>query len=258
VVGRNCRRASIVPPTLLINCGKGTLTRESPSKPGTFQYLRATCKRFSCPSCGPEKKQKYRQAIYAATKEHRLQRHLVLTLDPGLIPPNLDSIVYIQRVWARFRSWLQEHKALKLTYLRTIEFQGNGTAHFHVLMRECVSQDELIEAWVSCGGGHQVRIRFCDGNRGARYITKYITKHGVTELPPRARRVATSREIKLFQPTLPSGWTYNPLSFYDCLALALGISWSDAFTSSIDRYFEAESPPEDKSTWQVIYGQEAA
>lgn len=258
MVGLNCRRASIVPHPALINCGKGTLIRESPSKPGTFQYLRATCKRFSCPTCGPEKKARYRAAIYAVRKEWRLQRHVVLTLDPGLIPPNIDSIVYIQQVWCRFRTWMQANMGVKLHYIRTIEFQENGTAHFHLLIQETLSQDTIIQAWRGVGGGHQCRIRFRDGNRGAHYITKYVTKGGVTELPPGARRVATSREIKLFQPTLPTGWTYNPLSFYDCLALALSISWEEAITGNIDRYFEAESPPEDKSTWQAIYGRSAA
>lgn len=248
------RRAPIVPNTPLINCGKGTLTREHPSKPGTFQYLRATCKRFSCPHCGPEKKKHYKAAIFEARKTFRLQRHVVLTLDPGLIPPNLDSIEYIQRVWTRFRSWIAQHKGIKFTYLRTIELQQNGTAHFHLIWRECISQDELIEAWRACGGGHQCRIRWCDGNRGASYIAKYISKELVTELRPGTRRVACSHGVVLFQPTLPSGWTFNPLSFYDCMAFALGLSWTDAYTSSIDRYFEAESPPEDKSTWATIDG----
>lgn len=238
----------------MINCGKGTLTREHPEHPGRYQYLRATCKRFSCPTCGPQKKQKYKAAIYEARKLYCLQRHVILTLDPGLIPPDIDSVVYIQRVWARFRTWMLIHKGLKFTYLRTIELQGNGTAHFHLIWRECISQDELIQAWVECGGGHQCRIRWRDGNRGARYIAKYLSKELVTPIRKGTRRVATSKGIKLFEKPAPTGWVFNRLSFYDCMSLALHISWSEAFTSKTDRYFEAESPPEGEDVWQAIYG----
>jgi hypothetical protein len=224
-------------------CGKGSLYREHPTKAGSFQFLRGTCRKFTCLDCGPKKKKLYRKAIFAARAEYRLQRHMILTLDPGLIPADVDSLVYLQQVWSRFRTWLFTHRQLKLQFIRTIELQSNGTAHFHVLLHETLAQDTIIKAWVECGGGHQCRIRFRDGNRAAAYVTKYITKAIVTELRSGSRRVATSQGITLFPAKLPSGWSYSPVSFVFQIEYTFGLSFMEAHLCQISDYFEAESPP---------------
>ena len=235
----------------MASCGKGTLTREHPHKPQRWQYLAATCKKLSCPSCGPKKKSQYRAAIFRLRKEHRLQRHIVLTLDPGLIPADRSSIEYIQQVWARFRTYLHDKRNLSLTYIRTIEVQENGTAHFHLIISETISQENLINWWVACGGGHQCRIRFRDGNRGAHYITKYVTKELVTPLPPGTRRVATSKGLRLFEPKAPSGWEWNSLPMWVHVANAYTLNVNALEVLPQPEYFESESPPLDNAegTW---------
>lgn len=232
----------------MAHCGKGTLTREHPQKPATWQYLRATCKKLSCDNCGPGKAAQYRAAIFALRREHRLQRHVVLTLDPSLIPPGRDSVEYIQQVWCRFRTFLRDKRGMRLTYVRTIELQKNGTAHFHLILKETITQDSLRKWWVECGGGHQCTIGFRDGNRGAAYITKYITKEFLRTLPAGTRRVACSRPLRLFPPQLPAGWSYTPMSF--------SIQWMNSYPDvpqhgpfqAEKHYFESESPPIDDSS----------
>lgn len=235
------------------NCGKGTLTRPHPSKPATFQYLAAKCHKLSCKNCGPAKARIYRTAVFKLAAAHQLQRHVTLTLDPGLIPQGRDSVVYIQQVWSRFRSFLARKRGLRLTYIRVLEFQENGTAHYHLLIHETLAQDTLLKAWVECGGGHQVRIRFRDGKRGASYVTKYITKELLLEIPLGTRRISTAQGLRLLEPHVPTGWEYSRLDFYAHMEICFGMSFSEAWNSTIKDYFEHESPPDDVVEF-VIYG----
>ncbi len=226
-----------------MTCGRGSLTREHPEKPGTWQYLSTSCKKLTCPDCGPLKAAEYKKAIFAAAKEHGLQRHLTLTLDPGLIPPDRDSIDYINQVWHRFLAVIFRERNVKLTYLRVLELQENGTAHFHVLVKEQFAQDVWIQFWVGVGGGHQCRIRFRDGNRGAAYVTKYVSKELLLEIPPGRRRVATCRLIRLFEPHEKTGWEWLSTPMWMHHMNCFGTNFQQAINSLLDRYFESESPP---------------
>lgn len=226
-----------------MNCGRGSLHREHPEHPGVWQHLRTSCKKLSCPDCGPVKCASYRRAVFDLAKQHGLRRHVTLTLDPGLIPADVDSVTYIAQVWNRYKTELERHYGLKLTWLRVLEFQGNGTAHYHLLIKETVTQDTLLQAWVSAGGGHQVRIRFRDGTRGASYVTKYVTKELMANIPPGRRVITTTRLMRLFPPHVPSGWQWNryPLWIYICEDYGLQIKTLDTFPDP--RYYESGTPP---------------
>ena len=247
------------------NCSKGHLHREHPNRPGVFQFIPATCKRFTCPRCAPKKKETYVKAIHAAREQHRLQRHVVLTLDPGVVPQGRPTTQYIQQVWSRFRTWLADHKQLRLSYLRTIELQENGTAHFHLLIGQTLTQETLIEAWVECGGGHQCRIRYRDGGRAEKnivryvsknlatttreqqpdgtWITRYVTKDLVQQLPAGTRRVATSRGIRLFEPKPKSGWEWSRWPLWMQLMNAGLETHLDSGHFADPDYIELETPP---------------
>ena len=234
-------------------CGKGTLTREHPLKAGIHQYLRAKCKKLACLECGPVKTKHYQAAVHKAAAAHKLHRHIILTLDPGLIPADVDSVTYIQQVWTRFRSWMQDKRGLSLTYIRVIQLQENGTAHFHLVVSETITQETIIEGWTACGGGHQCRIRFRDPHRGAEYITRYITRELMLVLPKGRRILSCSRGILLFEKLLPSGWAYSRLSFLEHIMLSFSWSFTESWLSGISDYFESESPPDDL-TEAHIYG----
>jgi hypothetical protein len=247
------------------NCSKGSLHREHPAKPGVFQFIPARCKRFSCPTCAPKKKENYVNAIRMLRERHHLQRHVVLTLDPGLVPEGRASVLYIQQVWARFRTLLRTRRSLSLTYIRTIELQANGTAHFHLLIHETITQQNIIDWWQECGGGHQCRIRFRDGGRAereiARYVTKdlataittvdkfgqfvtrYVTKDLVQQLPDHTRRVATSRGLRLFEPKVKSGWEWSRWPLWMQLHEAGLRTHLDSGHYTEPNYIELKSPP---------------
>lgn len=228
-----------------MSCGKGTLSRPHPCKPFIYQYLMAKCHKLSCSDCGPKKASRYKQAAIAAAKTHGLIRLVTLTLDPGLIPPNENSLQYIQQVWARFRTYLRDHRKLTLHYIRVVELQENGTAHFHLVIRETISQENLINWWRECGGGHQCRIGMPKRGDPAEYATKYISKRYLEQLPKGTRIISTSHGIHLFEKLLPTGWTYLPRSFFTYMMLALDLSFTEAYNSVVTDYFESESPPGD-------------
>lgn len=189
-------------------------------------------------------------------KKHKLIRLVTLTLDPGLIPSELDSVVYIQRVWNRFRTWIWEHKHIRLTYIRVVELQENGTAHYHLCLKECISQDEIIEAWTNCGGGHQCRIGIPKHSDPARYASKYISKALADELRKGTRVVATSQGLILFPPPPDTGWRHISTDYFSLLATHLNTTWREAWESTTGSYFEYQRPPTMptyEDWWDVIY-----
>jgi hypothetical protein len=227
-----------------MSCGKGTLSRPHPTKPFVYQYLMAKCHKLRCPDCGPKKASRYKQAAIAAARKHGLIRLVTLTLDPGLIPADENSLQYIQQVWSRFRTFLRDKRGLKLDYIRVVELHESGVAHFHLVIRQTIAQDNLRKWWQECGGGHQCTIGMPNRRDPAAYATKYISKRYMETLPPGTRVIATSQGIKLFAERVPTGWVYSPTSFFTCLCLTLGLSFTDAWMSVITDYFESESPPQ--------------
>lgn len=225
------------------NCGKGSLTREHPEKPGTWQYLATSCKKLTCDDCGPVKAAAYKRAIFAAAKKHGLNRLLTLTLDPGLIPPDRDSIEYINQVWHRYLTVIMRNRKVPLLFLRVLELQKNGTAHFHVLTNAQFAQDTWLQLWVAAGGGHQVRIRFHDGNRGAAYVCKYVSKELLQQIPKGRRRVTTCRAIRLFEPHVPTGWEWNRDPLWVHAMNCYGLRFDLILVTPNPKYFEHQVPP---------------
>lgn len=214
-----------------------------------MQCIQAGCKKLSCRWCGEYKAKVYKRAIAELADREKLIRMVTLTLDPGLIPPTVNSVRYIQRVWNRFRIWIRDHKGIKLHYVRCVELQQNGTAHYHLLWRECISQDEIIKAWTECGGGHQCRISIPKHNKGPGYVSKYISKRLAEELGKGTRVVATSRGLILFPATLPSGWAYTKLSFYYAYQASVFPLLLHGVYTETPKYFEHYKPPNEERPW---------
>jgi hypothetical protein len=84
-----------------------------------------------------------------------------------------------------------------------LEYQKNGNAHFHVLLNRYLPQAWISETWSVLGGGRIVDIKRVDMHRVSHYLSKYLTKNMLMCAPKRARRVTTSKGIRLLekQPT---------------------------------------------------------
>ena len=85
------------------------------------------------------------------------------------------------------------------SYIRILEYQKNGNAHLHLLLNCYLPQDWVSEAWSAVGGGRVVNIKRVDIHRVTHYLSKYLTKEMLLCAPKGARRVTTSRNIRLLE-----------------------------------------------------------
>jgi hypothetical protein len=67
------------------------------------------------------------------------------------------------------------------------------------LISRYIKQEWISDAWTALGGGKIVDIRRVDLHRVSSYLSKYLSKEMLLAAPPRARRVTTSRSIKLLK-----------------------------------------------------------
>jgi hypothetical protein len=128
----------------------------------------------------------------------KLNKLLTLTLDPAKLQGQ-ESTKYINGVFADFRVYLKRRLGFAPDYIRILEYQKNGNAHLHVLLNRYLPQDWVSEAWSSVGGGRIVDIKHVDIHRVSRYLSKYLTKQMLMLAPKSARRVTTSRTIRLLE-----------------------------------------------------------
>lgn len=176
--------------------GCGTMTLRGASETST-KFVRSTCKCWHCGRCGPIKARRYCKAIGRLAEEHKLNILLTLTLDPKKIQ-GIDSTRYINGIFAHFRTYLKRELQQSPDYIRVLEYQPkSGNAHLHILLNRRIRQTWISEAWSALGGGQIVDIRRVKMRSAARYLSKYLTKQMVLNAPKRARRVTTSRGIKL-------------------------------------------------------------
>jgi hypothetical protein len=128
----------------------------------------------------------------------KLNKLLTLTLDPTKLNGK-ESTKYINGVFADFRVYLKRRLGYAPDYIRVLEYQKNGNAHLHVLLNCYLPQAWVSEAWAAIGGGRVVDIKHVDVHRVSHYLSKYLTKQMIMCAPKGARRVTTSRSIRLLE-----------------------------------------------------------
>jgi hypothetical protein len=161
-------------------------------------YIRLNCKCWDCPYCGPRRAKRYRRAIGVWAEKLGLNRFLTLTLDPKKLDRE-DSTKYLKRTWAKLRSLIHRKYGKALPYICVLEYQKNGTAHLHILLNQRVEIDWLKEKWQAVGGGWNVWIKMVSIRRIVNYVSKYLSKDLMLSAPKGARRVTTSRDIRMFE-----------------------------------------------------------
>lgn len=128
----------------------------------------------------------------------KLNKLLTLTLDPAKLQ-GAESTKYINEVFAEFRVYLRRRLGYAPAYIRILEYQKNGNAHLHVLLNCYLPQDWVSDVWSAIGGGKIVHIERVDMHRVSHYLSKYLAKEMIMCAPKGARRVTTSRSIRLLE-----------------------------------------------------------
>lgn len=179
----------------------------------------------------------YRARIMQAAHRYRLSRFMTLTLNPRSVarPDEVEnfyehfasaaaggeacrcctcrkvqarSVKYIRKCWAKMRVSFQREYGHAPRFVAVLEFQKRtGLAHMHIVVDRYIPRDWIQERWVAAGGGAHVDIRHVDVHRVAAYLSKYLTKELLLDVPDGVRRVSTSRSIKLNEKK-PSEFTW--------------------------------------------------
>ncbi len=187
-------------------CGAWTV-RGTSFQAKTQKFIRLNCKCWECRYCGPRRVRRSKRAIAEWAKRLRLNRFVTLTLDPKKLSGE-DSTKYLNRTFAKLRTLLHRKYGKGLSYIRVLEYQRNGTAHFHLLLNRFIDIDWLRAKWEAVGGGWNVWIKMVQIRRVAAYVSKYLSKDLLMSAPKGSRRVSTSRDIHLFEkPKGDAVWT---------------------------------------------------
>ncbi len=180
------------------NCGMFTVRGTSNRESRKTRYSRVGCRCWDCSGCGPRRAAMFCIRIAQTAERLKLNKLLTLTLDPAMLNGK-ESTKYINEVFADFRVYLRRRLGYAPDYIRILEYQKNGNAHLHVLLNCYLPQAWVSEAWAAIGGGRIVNIKHVDVHRVSRYLSKYLTKQMIMCAPKGARRVTTSRTIRLLE-----------------------------------------------------------
>jgi len=126
-----------------------------------------------------------------------LRRLLTLTLDPSTAPDAQDDQHrYLTERFNALRTEIKDRYP-GMSYVWIREEGDGGNPHLHLLVDRYLPQAMLAETAQRVGLGHVVDIRRVNARNAARYLTKYLTKGALHDLPDGARRYGSSADIDL-------------------------------------------------------------
>jgi len=126
-----------------------------------------------------------------------LRRLLTLTLDPSTAPDDQDDQHrYLTERFNALRTEIKDRYP-GMSYIWIREEGDSGNPHLHLLVDRYLPQQMLSETAQRVGLGHVVDIRRVNARNAARYLTKYLTKGSLHNLPDGARRYGSSADIDL-------------------------------------------------------------
>jgi hypothetical protein len=126
-----------------------------------------------------------------------LRRFLTLTLDPENAPVGQkEQHRYLTERFNALRTELNDRYE-GLSYVWVREEGGGDNPHLHLIVDRFIPQNELSAISRRVGLGEVVDIRRVDARNMAKYLTKYLTKGSMADLPKGARRYGSSADIDL-------------------------------------------------------------
>lgn len=160
-------------------------------------FVRAGCKAWDCPRCGPCKVKRWVKAVFRELCQWPFVNFASLTMNhEGLIGRSfVDQDKDCMKVWARFARILNKTFPAVAWIMAKEPQPKSGVWSCNVLLNRNVDYRWLSETWSKCGGGKIVWIKRANENVPS-YLAKYFTKFWL-ELPGSFKRYSTSRGIAL-------------------------------------------------------------
>lgn len=156
------------------------------------------CNSWDCYCCAHRMRCNLVEELDRLVEERpELRRLLTLTLDPEIAPTGQDEQHrYLTERFNALRTELNDRYD-GLSYIWIREEGDSGNPHLHLLVDRYLPQSELSTLSSRVGLGHVVDIRRVNARNAARYLTKYLTKGALHDLPKGARRYGSSADITL-------------------------------------------------------------
>jgi hypothetical protein len=156
------------------------------------------CNSWDCYCCAHRMRCNLVEELDRLVEERpQLRRLLTLTLDPETAPAGQDEQHrYLTERFNALRTELNDRYG-NLSYVWIREEGESNNPHLHLLVDRYLDQSELSRISSRVGLGHVVDIRRVDLRDAARYLTKYLTKGSMADLPKGIRRYGSSSDISL-------------------------------------------------------------
>jgi len=156
------------------------------------------CNSWDCYCCAHRMRMNLVEELDRLIEERpELRRLLTLTLDPETAPADQEGQHhYLTDRFNALRTELNDrYDGLSYVWIR--EEGESDNPHLHLLVDRYMPQSELSEIAARVGLGHVVDIRRVNARNAARYLTKYLTKGSMADLPKGIRRYGSSSDISL-------------------------------------------------------------
>lgn len=163
------------------DCGKAAYVQQHVTCPHLLRVMSEKCRHRFCPACQAERGSIIRRNIefLAKTAKNSLKL-LTLTLahTSGLLRPQVDRLTRAFREMRRLKFWKDHVLAAVWVMEVKIGRDGRWHPHLHVILDSpYIPHATICAAWLACTqDSYIVDIRPISANKGAAYISKYVTK----------------------------------------------------------------------------------
>jgi hypothetical protein len=156
------------------------------------------CGSWSCYCCAHRMRMNFIEELERLVEVRpELRRFLTLTLDPATAPNDQkEQHQYLTKRFNALRTELNDRYD-DLSYIWVREEGEGDNPHLHLVVDRFLPQEELSTISRRVGLGEVVDIRRVNARNMAKYLTKYLTKGSMADLPKGARRYGSSADIDL-------------------------------------------------------------
>lgn len=164
----------------------------------TGETAPARCKQWKCACCGHRLRMGLIEELERITEERPALRRLV-TLTVGREGPSKPERQheYITECWDNLHSRLRRAYGDVSYVLIRHEGDDNGRAHVHLLVDRYVPQEWLSQAAAEVGLGEVVDIRRVDARNAVHYLSAYLGRGALADLPKGTHRYSSSEDLDL-------------------------------------------------------------
>jgi len=156
------------------------------------------CGSWDCYCCAHRMRMNLIEELERLVEERpELRRFLTLTIDPETAPAETaEQHSYLTDRFNALRTELNDRYD-DLSYVWVREEGEGDNPHLHLVVDRYLPQDELSMIAKRVGLGEVVDIRRVNARNMAKYLTKYLAKGSMADLPDGARRYGSSQDIDL-------------------------------------------------------------